>query len=79
MDWLHAPLPDWLTIFLAQGLGGGINTVLPLVPQIGMMYLFLSFLEDSGYMARAAFVMDRLMQALGLPEILCAADRRFRL
>ncbi len=60
-------LPDWLTIFLAQGLGGGINTVLPLVPQIGMMYLFLSFLEDSGYMARAAFVMDRLMQALGLP------------
>ncbi len=34
-------LPDWLTVFLAQGLGGGINTVLPLVPQIGMMYLFL--------------------------------------
>ncbi|MBS0848255.1 Fe(2+) transporter permease subunit FeoB [Citrobacter sp. JGM124] len=62
---LHAP--DWLTVFLAQGLGGGINTVLPLVPQIGMMYLFLSFLEDSGYMARAAFVMDRLMQSLGLP------------
>lgn len=60
-------LPDWLTVFLAQGIGGGINTVLPLVPQIGMMYLFLSFLEDSGYMARAAFVMDRLMQALGLP------------
>ncbi|CNL14563.1 Fe(2+) transporter permease subunit FeoB [Yersinia proxima] len=59
--------PQWLTIFLAQGVGGGINTVLPLVPQIGMMYLFLSFLEDSGYMARAAFVMDRLMQALGLP------------
>nr|WP_318383376.1 Fe(2+) transporter permease subunit FeoB [uncultured Enterobacter sp.] len=60
-------LPQWLTIFLAQGLGGGINTVMPLVPQIGMMYLFLSFLEDSGYMARAAFVMDRLMQSLGLP------------
>ncbi|QKJ85289.1 Ferrous iron transport protein B [Paramixta manurensis] len=60
-------LPDWLTVFLAQGIGGGINTVLPLVPQIGMMYLFLSFMEDSGYMARAAFVMDRLMQALGLP------------
>lgn len=59
--------PEWLTIFLAQGVGGGINTVLPLVPQIGMMYLFLSFLEDSGYMARAAFVMDRLMQILGLP------------
>ena len=69
IQWLGSVLhfPDWLTIFLAQGIGGGINTVLPLVPQIGMMYLFLSFLEDSGYMARAAFVMDRLMQALGLP------------
>lgn len=60
-------LPQWLTVFLAQGVGGGINTVLPLVPQIGLMYLFLSILEDSGYMARTAFVMDRLMQALGLP------------
>lgn len=69
IQWLGYTLhfPQWLTVFLAQGLGGGINTVLPLVPQIGMMYLFLSFLEDSGYMARAAFVMDRLMQALGLP------------
>lgn len=69
LQWVGYTLhfPDWLTIFLAQGIGGGINTVLPLVPQIGMMYLFLSFLEDSGYMARAAFVMDRLMQSLGLP------------
>jgi len=69
IQWIGYTLhfPDWLTIFLAQGLGGGINTVLPLVPQIGMMFLFLSFLEDSGYMARAAFVMDRLMQSLGLP------------
>lgn len=57
----------YLMFLLAINIGGGINTVLPLVPQIGMMYLFLSFLEDSGYMARAAFVMDRLMQALGLP------------
>ncbi|MEM6051857.1 Fe(2+) transporter permease subunit FeoB [Erwinia sp. P7711] len=69
MQWLgavlHFPLP--LTLFLAQGLGGGINTVMPLVPQIGLMYLFLSLMEDSGYMARAAFVVDRLMQALGLP------------
>ena len=69
IQWIGYQLhfPDWLTVFLAQGIGGGINTVLPLVPQIGMMYLFLSFLEDSGYMARAAFVMDRLMQSLGLP------------
>ena len=69
IQWLGYTLhfPEWLTVFLAQGLGGGINTVLPLVPQLGMMYLFMSFLEDSGYMARAAFVMDRLMQSLGLP------------
>ncbi|WP_127957029.1 Fe(2+) transporter permease subunit FeoB [Serratia microhaemolytica] len=69
IQWLGHTLsfPEWLTLFLAQGIGGGINTVLPLVPQIGMMYLFLSFLEDSGYMARAAFVMDRLMQSIGLP------------
>ncbi|UDJ82852.1 Fe(2+) transporter permease subunit FeoB [Kosakonia oryzae] len=69
IQWLGATLhfPEWLTVFLAQGLGGGVNTVLPLVPQLGMMYLFMSFLEDSGYMARAAFVMDRLMQSLGLP------------
>ncbi|WP_075182079.1 Fe(2+) transporter permease subunit FeoB [Pantoea sp. 1.19] len=68
-QWLGATLhfPGWLTLFLAQGIGGGINTVMPLVPQIGLMYLFLSLLEDSGYMARAAFVIDRLMQALGLP------------
>jgi len=69
IQWLGYALhfPELLTNFLAQGLGGGIKTVLALVPQIGMMYLFLSFLEDSGYMARAAFVMDRLMQSLGLP------------
>lgn len=69
VQWLGMTLglPEWLTLFLAQGIGGGINTVLPLVPQIGLMYLFLAFLEDSGYMARAAFVMDRLMQSLGLP------------
>lgn len=68
-QWLGHTLgwPEALTLFLAQGLGGGLNTVLPLIPQIGLMYLCLSFLEDSGYMARAAFVVDRLMQALGLP------------
>lgn len=68
-QWLCYQLnsPEWLTLFLAQGVGGGINTVLPLIPQIGLMYLCLAFLEDSGYMARAAFVVDRLMQALGLP------------
>lgn len=69
MQWLgySCNFPQWLILFMAQGLGGGINTVVPLIPQIGLMYLFLCFLEDSGYMARAAFVMDRLMQSLGLP------------
>lgn len=69
MQWLGyvSHFPDWLTVFLAQGIGSGINTVLPIIPQIGLMFLFLSFLEDSGYMARAAFVIDRLMQSLGLP------------
>ncbi len=68
-QWLGYTLhfPDWLTVFLARGIGAGINTVLPIIPQISLMYLFLSFLEDSGYMARAAFVIDRLMQSLGLP------------
>lgn len=69
VQWLGHILqfPLWLTRLLAQGVGCGINTLLPLIPQLGMMYLFLSLLEDTGYMARAAFVMDRLMQALGLP------------
>ncbi|MNG56355.1 Ferrous iron transport protein B [compost metagenome] len=69
IQWLGYTLhvPEGLTLFLARGLGGGLNTVLPLVPQIGLMYLFLSFIEDSGYMARAAFVIDRVMQSLGLP------------
>lgn len=59
--------PVWLTAILSQGVGLGINTVLTFVPQIGLMFLFLSFLEDSGYMARAAFVMDKFMQFVGLP------------
>ncbi|WP_261642511.1 Fe(2+) transporter permease subunit FeoB [Erwinia mallotivora] len=69
VQWLGATLhfPAVVTLFLAQGIGGGITTVMPLIPQIGLMYLFLSMMEDSGYMARAAFVVDRLMQALGLP------------
>lgn len=59
--------PSWLTVLLADGVGKGINTTLTFIPVIGAMFLFLAFLEDSGYMARAAFVVDRLMRALGLP------------
>ncbi len=59
--------PEWLNVLLAKGIGGGIQTVATFIPVIGFLYLFLSVLEDSGYMARAAFVMDRLMRAIGLP------------
>ena len=64
---LYFGLPLWLIAMIAQGIGLGINTVLSFIPQIGCLFLFLSFLEDSGYMARAAFVMDRFMQTIGLP------------
>ena len=59
--------PDWLKTILADGIGGGIQCVSTFIPVIACLFLALSFLEDSGYMARAAFVMDRLMRALGLP------------
>lgn len=59
--------PEWLKTILADGIGGGIQCVATFIPVIFCLFLALSFLEDSGYMARAAFVMDRLMRALGLP------------
>ena len=59
--------PEWLVSILAGGVGGGIQTVATFVPIIFMMFLSLSILEVSGYMARAAFVMDRLMRMIGLP------------
>lgn len=60
-------LPDWARLLLADGIGGGIQIVSTFIPIITALYLFLSFLEDSGYMARAAFVMDRSMRTIGLP------------
>jgi ferrous iron transport protein B len=60
-------IPRWITIILADGVGGGIQTVATFVPIIFMMFLVLAVLEDSGYMARAAFVMDRFMRYIGLP------------
>lgn len=59
--------PEWLNVLLAKGIGGGLQTVATFIPVIGFLYLFLSVLEDSGYMARAAFVMDRFMCWIGLP------------
>lgn len=59
--------PIWLRVLLADGLGGGIQVVASFIPIIGFLYLFLSLLEGSGYMMRAAFVVDRFMRKLGLP------------
>ncbi len=59
--------PELLITLLANGIGGGITLVATFIPVIGFLYLGLSVLEDSGYMSRAAFVVDRLMAKLGLP------------
>ncbi|MBK1631614.1 ferrous iron transport protein B [Thiohalocapsa halophila] len=59
--------PPVLRLVLAEGIGGGLTVVATFIPIIASLYIFLSALEDSGYMARAAFVMDRAMRAIGLP------------
>jgi ferrous iron transport protein B len=64
---LQISAPQWVTTLLAQGVGGGITLVATFIPVIGFLYLCLSVLEDSGYMSRAAFVIDRLMGGIGLP------------
>lgn len=60
-------IPEWLIVLLSDGLGGGIQLVATFIPVIGFLYLCLSVLEDSGYMSRAGFVIDRLMNRIGLP------------
>ncbi|MBK8815281.1 MAG: Fe(2+) transporter permease subunit FeoB [Methylococcaceae bacterium] len=60
-------LPQWLIVLIANGVGGGVQVVATFIPIVGFLFLFLSALEDSGYMARAAFVMDRFMRMIGLP------------
>lgn len=59
--------PQWLVALLAGGVGAGIQTVATFIPIMFTMFLALALLEDSGYMARAAFVMDRALRAIGLP------------
>ncbi len=59
--------PALIITLLAQGLGGGITLVATFIPVIAFLYLCLSILEDSGYLSRAAFVIDRLMSGIGLP------------
>ena len=60
-------IPQWLIVLITKGAGGGIQVVATFIPIIGFLFMFLSALEDSGYMARAAFVMDRFMRMIGLP------------
>ncbi|MGD8174015.1 Fe(2+) transporter permease subunit FeoB [Vibrio sp. TRT 21S02] len=60
-------LPVWLVTLIADGVGGGIQTVATFIPVIACLYLFLAVLESSGYMSRAAFVLDKVMQKIGLP------------
>lgn len=60
-------LPQWACVLLANGLGSGVQVVATFIPIVGFLFMFLSALEDSGYMARAAFVMDRFMRMIGLP------------
>lgn len=59
--------PKWLVMLLAESVGGSLVLISTFIAPVGMTFLFLSILEDSGYMARAAFVMDRFMRRIGLP------------
>ena len=78
MDWIDACV-EWLGDFIGQnmqdgplkamlidGVIGGVGAVIVFLPQILILYTFISLMEDSGYMARAAFIMDKLMHGMGL-------------
>lgn len=56
----------WFKDLVVDGIVGGVGSVLVFLPNILLLYMFISLLEDSGYMARAAFIMDRLMHKIGL-------------
>jgi len=57
---------DWVHGLIVDGVLAGLGAVLSFLPQILMLFLFLSIMEDTGYMSRAAFLMDRLLQKFGL-------------
>ncbi|MDC7232617.1 MAG: ferrous iron transport protein B [Spirochaetales bacterium] len=59
--------PDWLTVFLAGGVGAGIQTVATFIPVVFFMFFTIAILEDIGYMARIGVVADRVMRKIGLP------------
>jgi ferrous iron transport protein B len=78
MDWIgsgvgwigsviSSTMPDGpLKAMLVDGVIGGVGAVIVFLPQILILYFFISFMEDSGYMARAAFIMDKIMHKMGL-------------
>ena len=78
MDWIEMGverLGEWVTVHMADGplrsmlvdgIIGGVGAVIVFLPQILILYFFISLMEDSGYMARAAFIMDKLMHGMGL-------------
>ncbi len=70
LDWLseltYGVSPAWLGSLLSDGIIGGVGAVLSFIPVIFLLYIALSILEDTGYLSRAAFVMDRLMHKIGL-------------
>ena len=66
-EWIGATMPEgMLRSMLVDGVIGGVGSVIVFLPQILILYCFISIMEDSGYMARAAFIMDRLMHKMGL-------------
>ncbi len=66
-DFVKSSMPDGpLKDMIADGAIAGVGAVIVFLPQILILYAFISFMEDSGYMARAAFIMDKLMHKMGL-------------
>lgn len=64
---ISATLPaSWITDLIVQGLVGGVGNVIVFLPQILLLFFFIGVLEDTGYMARVAYLMDRIMRSLGL-------------
>lgn len=69
VSWVQVPLTNssaWFQSLIIDGIIGGVGSVIVFLPIILALFLGISFLEDSGYMARAAFIMDKLMRKLGL-------------
>ena len=71
VEWLSETVRQWLPNgvvkdLVVDGVVGGVGSVIVFLPNIMILYLFISFMEDSGYLARAAFIMDRVMHKMGL-------------